>query len=250
MLQSATVMAVAVLTGYCIWVRRRSWRYRWDATITLSVALQGTGFILTAPFQMHYLAKWLFALTGHGHLRDWAGHMCFMSSASALVYAAAYRLATREEVERFMRRIEIPGAAAALIMLTTVLCAEPLDGKYPTGDFIDVHTDGWLKLYWLTYVAILIYLLWHLIYLLHILREDPRSRRSSNFYIAATYIGFTALAALLAHTVLGVPIPLYWIWAPLFTASGIAICVGAWSWHRNTRAGCCPEDPMCPTDTR
>lgn len=242
MLQSATVIAVSFLAGWCIWVRRHSWRYRWDSAITLSVALQAVGFILTAPFQLHYLAKWLFALTGHAHLRDFAAHLCFMSSACAIVYAAAYRLATREEVEHFMRRIEIPTAIAAALMLLTILYAPALDGKFPTGDFYNVPTDGWLKLYWLTYGLILIYLLGHLIYLLGILRQDPRSRRSANLYITATLIGFIALGALLAHTLLGVPVPVCWMWGPLFTASGIAICVGAWSWRRNSRTECPAKD--------
>jgi hypothetical protein len=240
MVQTAGVLFLAVAAGCCILYRRKSWRYRWDGVVTLSVGLQGVGFMLCAPIQVHYLGRWLFTLTGHGHLRDYFGHLCFISSAAALIYAVAYRIAPDGTIERFMRRIEIPATFAAAVMFVAILEARPLR-HYPAGDLFNVRPDGWLRVYWFTYGLILLYLLGYLIYLLRILRQDPRSRVSANLYITASMIGLVSVVATMCHTVLSIEVPLHWFWGPLSMSSGIAICVAAWSWRRNHAATCRQE---------
>ena len=55
MTQSALTALALCFCGVTIWVRRKTWRIRWDRALTLSFLFQGLGFALSAPAMSHYL---------------------------------------------------------------------------------------------------------------------------------------------------------------------------------------------------
>lgn len=239
MLQSMIVLPVFSLIGWCIWTRRHTWRMRWHQSLTLAVALQGVGFFLCVPIQGEWLGPIIFNLTGVAHLRDYVGHLCFMAAAGSLIYTVATRLLPARQVDSFMRRLEVPGATAAVAMLACMMSSPTLRHRPCCTDFFQMSRDGWLVAYWIIYMGICGYLLLYLVNLLFVLREDPRNRVVATLFITAVRIGFVAIAAVLTNAVSPGHLSSVWIWVPLCISSGLAAVAGAWparGWLRGARS--------------
>lgn len=195
--------------------------------------LQVAGFVLCAPFEGPTLGRMLFYLTGVAHIRDYLAHMCFISAILAVLYAVTMRLLPDEQVELFMRRIEIPNIVAAATMLMCLVKSRALKQLPRQDDFFDGPSgDAWLRMYWSTYWAIVTYGLIYLIVLLLVLRTDPRSRRTAQLLIVAASIGIGAAIDGVADTLIGVYTD--WIWGGLAVASALAAATAASSWRRRT----------------
>lgn len=236
MAQNLLIIPVLTAIGCCLWMRRQSWRVRWDRALTLSILLQGIGFALCIPANSRYLGRWMFTLMGVAHLRDYVGHLCFLSAAGAMIYVAASRLLPDENLERFMRRIEIPAATAALAMLGCMIFSPALRHPTDSPDFFQAHRDGWLVAYWLIYLGTCAYLLRYLVNLLFLLRQDDRNLVTASLYIAACRIGFIALILAVINVVSSrSQIHAVWILVPLCLASGLSVAAGAWSWWQRNR---------------
>jgi hypothetical protein len=233
------VLSAIVLTavGAAVWSRRKSWRSSvWQDTMTLALVLEGVGFILVAPWQTDLLGDLLFTVTGTAHMDDYLGHLCMLASVSAVIMAVAYRLIPKSGVERFMLRIEAPGAAAAIIMLVCILFSSNTKTQ-ATYDFFNVPVDGWLRAYWITYGVTVVYLIGWLIRLLIILRADKRSRLTCDLFGTGCAIGLVATTAIIARVVApGLHIPVQAVWAALSASIGFSAVAGWVSWRRNARS--------------
>jgi hypothetical protein len=239
MTQSALIAVALCFCGGAIWVRRKTWRIQWDRALTMSVLFQGLGFALCAPIQSRYLGHALFALTGIAHLSDLFGHVLFICAICLVIYACACRLVPDDELEYVLHKIELPGSIAGATMLAAITLSHNLSRK-PLPDFVDVSCDFWLRVYWLTYGAMVIYLLCFLIRLLWVLRHDPRSRLTSDLFIIASELGLVSFAALLTRVINPGLVARFWIWpltfwTPACVAGGLAAFAAAWSWWGRTR---------------
>jgi len=237
MTQSALIAVALCFCGGAVWVRRKTWRIRWDRALTMSVLFQGLGFALCAPIQSRYLGHALFALTGIAHLSDLFGHVLFICSICLVIYACACRLVPDAELEDVLHKIELPGSIAGATMLAAITLSHNLSRK-SVPDFLDVPFDFWLRVYWLTYGVMVIYLLCFLIRLLWALRQDPRSRLTSDLFIIASGLGLLAFAALLTRVINPGLVAPFWVWAfwtPASMAGGLAAFAAAWSWWGRTR---------------
>lgn len=231
MIPTALITPALVLMGWCVWVRRRTWSLPWDRAMTLSVALQAAGLLLTMPMRQEWPGRVLFELLGCHHMRDYFGQLCFIAAAGGVVYAAACRLLPDGGLRVFMRRTEYPSAAAAFLMLIFLQSSSSTKVWRGHDDFFAEPCDGWLRAYWLTYVAILVYLLAHLAWLLLILRRDARSRMVGTVLLVAVGVGSVAVVALGARVIfptLGVPDEL--VWGLLGIASALSVYASARSW--------------------
>src|ERR1700759_2575996 len=92
-------MALAVLiaiTVTCIawslWIRRFTWRCRWEVAATLNIALQGLTVALMSPLAADTIGVVLYDLTGVWNLQNYIGHDCYVVAASAIVYNALGRI--------------------------------------------------------------------------------------------------------------------------------------------------------------
>ena len=237
MTQSALISLPVCFCGGAIWVRRKTWRVRWDRALTMSVLLQGLGFALCAPAMSHYLEHPLFRITGVAHLRDFFGYVLFICAICCVIYACACRLAPDDELEDLLHKIEFPGAIAGGTMLAAITLSHNLSREPPT-DFLDVPCDFWLRVYWLTYGAIVIYLLCFVLRLLWVLRRDPRSRLTSDLFIIASGLGVVSFAALLTRVINPGLVARFWnwtFWTPACVAGGLAAFAAAWSWRVRMR---------------
>jgi hypothetical protein len=233
----STLTALAL--GFCggvLWVRRKTWRAQWDRALTLSFLFQGLGFALCTPATSHNLGHTLFRITGVAHLHDFFGHVFFICAICCIIYACACRLVPDHELESVLYKIELPGAIAAGTMLAAITLSHHLSRK-PPPDFLDVPCDFWLRVYWLSYGAIVIYLLCFAARLLWVLRRDSRSRFASDLYIIAAGLGVVSFAVLLTRCISapGVLIDRFWIWTPSSVAGGLAAFAAAWSWRERMR---------------
>jgi hypothetical protein len=234
MTQSTLTALALCFCGGAIWVRRKTLRIRWDRALTMSFLFQGLGFALCAPAMSHYLEGALFRITGVAHLRDFFGHVLFICAIGFVIYACACRLAPDDELEDLLHKIEFPGAIAGGTMLGAITLSHNLSREAPP-DFLDVPCDFWLRVYWLTYGAIVIYLLCFVLRLLWVLRRDPRSRLTSDLFIIASGLGVVSFAALLTRTINPGLVASFWNWIPSCVAGGLAAFGAAWSWRERMR---------------
>ena len=244
MLQNLIVTMVLMSIVICVWIRRRSWPLPWDRGLTLSVLLQGVGFALCIPANGRYVGRLLFEVTGIGHLRDYIGHSCFIAASITMVHVAASRLMPDDQVGRFMRRVEVPAAVAAPLMLLCLLSTPQLriPGAYPP-DFFIVRHDAWLDAYWLIFVALSTFVLVTLINLLFVLRHDERNRVVATLYINACRAGFISVFLIFINVVApGARIDSIWVWLPLCLSGALSVAASTVSWMRRL--------PMKPADRR
>jgi uncharacterized membrane protein len=138
-------------------------------------------------------------------------------------------------LESVLYKIEFPGAIAGGTMLAAITLSHNLSRESPP-DFLDVPCDFWLRVYWLAYGAIVIYLLCFLVRLLWVLRRDPRSRLTADLFIIAGALGVVSFAALLTRIMIspGLVAP-FWNWTPSCVAGGLAAFAAAWSWRERMR---------------
>jgi hypothetical protein len=238
-LQAALIALALVLIGWCIWVRHLSWRCRrWDRALTIGMVLLAAALMLCAPVPGHYVWRILYPVTGIAHLRDYLGHLCFIAVVLCVIYSAACRLAPDDRVESLMRRADVPAAVAAQIMLIAVTMSGNLrQQRLNCPDFYDVPYDGWLRLYWATYGAVLAYLLVYLVRLLWVLRRDPRSQRGADLLLTAAAAGIPGAVTLVANA-LAAPSPHHlslWAWFLACAPASLAAYACGASWRSRLR---------------
>ena len=235
MTQSALISLPVCFCGGAIWVRRKTWRIQWERALTMSVLFQGSGFALCAPAMSHYLGHALFRITGVAHLHDFFGYVLFICAICGVIYACACRLVPDDELEDLLHKIEFPGAIAGGVMLAAITLSHNLSRESPA-DFLDVPCDFWLRVYWLTYGAIVMYLLCFVVRLLWVLRRDPRSRLTADLFIIASGLGVVSFALLLTRIIINPGlVARFWISTPSCVAGGLAAFAAAWSWRERMR---------------
>ncbi len=242
MTQSILTALALCFCGGTMWVRRKTWRIRWDRALTMSFLFQGLGFALSTPAMSHYLERPLFRISGVAHLRDFFGHVLFIGAICCVIYACVCRLVPDRELESVLYKIEFPAAIAGGAMLAAITLSHNLS-REPPPDFLDVPCDFWLRVYWLAYGAIVIYLLCFAVRLLWVLRRDPRSRLTADLFIIASGLGVLSFSLLLTRIIINPGlVARFWISTPSFVAGGLAAFAAAWSWRERMR----PRSPRRP----
>ena len=184
-----TLMCIA----WSLWIRRVTWRCRWEVAATLNIALQGAAVLLMSPLAGSTLGVFLHSLTGKYNLNAYLGHDCYIVAASAIVYNAIGRLGDDNRMqELFKQHVERPATLCIPLLLATFSIGN--GAKIYRADFFEVPTDFWLNTYWLLLCGTLIYLLAYGSRALLVLRKDPRSRRMANLYLASSASGIMACA--------------------------------------------------------
>lgn len=240
MLRTVAILCALIALGYCVYVRRTTWRIRPDWAVTQGCALQVAGFILCMPIQSKYLGRWLLHLTGMPHLRDFVGHLCFIAGVSSIIYTIACRLVSKQAVEVLMRWIELPSAIAGMCML--VFFTMSGSARCP-GDFFQVPCDSWLRAYWVTYCAIMLWLLNCATKLLMLLRSDAESKVTAELFIVAALCAAAGVGARIVTVVTGLPADLHGAvtWIATCTAGSVVALAASQSWRARTQLW--PDEP-------
>ncbi len=237
-----TVITVAtlVITGCCLWVRRRAWGYRFELSGCIVAASMFVCLLLMGPALSLALSKPLHAVTGLWNLEDLLGHVVYLAGLIALLHTLIYRI-TLDEPELFLRRyLEVPTAITLPLLVGLFVVGTPKK-HYP--DLLKAPVTGWMSLYWAALCAAAGYLLVNLLRLLRVVRRDPRSTVTANIYTAAIIIDSGCLASILVSRMIpGYPSVVTWILL-CAAACGYAAAPG-YSWYRKTRCMVDPVDPV------
>ena len=191
-LTSLITITLAVI-AWSLWIRRVTWKCRWEVAATLNIALQGGAVLLMSPGAAETVGHWLHALTGMWGLNAFIGHDLYIVAASAIVYNVLGRLEDDEEMQKsFKQYVERPATLCIPLLLATFSLGN--GARIYRSDFFQVPTDFWLNMYWLMLCGMLIYLLAYGSRALMVLRKDPRSRHIANAYLLASVSGVMACA--------------------------------------------------------
>ena len=227
---AALSLAAFASIGWCLWVRRLTWRSRWESAATLNVALQGVALLLMSNAASTTIGGLVHRVSGLWNLEDFIGNCCYLLAAVAIAYSVLSRLKDDASMRRSFRQwVERP----------CTICIPVLVALFTLGNghriyrvnFFDVPTNGWLCAYWIVLCGLLIYLLVYSWAGLLSLCADPASRPVAIVYLLASAFGVAACAGAPLEAVdpqgHGGP-----VWAlACVCAIGFAIA-SAYSWRR------------------
>jgi hypothetical protein len=188
---SALITATLAAIGYSLWVRRHTWRSRWEADASLNIALQGCAVLLMSPWASAVLGPQLQRIGGRWNVEDLFGHLCLIAAATAIIHHGLARLVDENQAQGLFRRhIVAPVWLGVPLLVAVFVIAD--EGYHP--DLFPVHINNlWLGVYWLALGGTLIYLLSYAGRVLLILRADPRSTATVNIYLISAAFGVAAI---------------------------------------------------------
>lgn len=224
--------ALAVLAcAWAVWVRRLSFRSRWDAPLTVGVALYAVASALDAPWPA--IAAASFPLSGKYYLLNTIGHICFLAGNAAGLKAIFARLLPDDEIGRFMRTQIVPVVAVASTVMLVCVIASPATSAMPADYLYAVPLDGWLRVYFCTFFLTMTATLWMAFFGALRLNEEPPRREPALPLLGTVSIGSLACLGFLAaiHTGMNELILKLWPVAYLATTAAALTCAVAWR-HR------------------
>ena len=189
----ALIAAALAAIGCSLWIRRHTWRSRWEADASLSIALQGAALVLMSPWASATFSRSLYRVVGLWNIEDLFGHICLVVSVMAITHHGLTRLSHDEGQLRslFRRQVVAPASLGVLLLVATFTIAE--EGYHD--DLFSAHLeDVWLGAYWLVLGGLLIYLLAYAIRVLLILRHDARATATADMYLTAAAFGLATHA--------------------------------------------------------
>lgn len=232
-----TTLAVVL---YSLWVRRRTWRSRWEVGATAAIATEGCALVLMSPWASELLGPALHDVAGLWNLQHVLGHLCLIAAVAAITYHVLVRLADEDQVRLLFRvYVRVPIRFGVLLLAAAFVIA---DEGYHEDLFAVANSDIWLTAYWLVTGSLLIYLSIYSGRLLLILRTDPRATATVDRYLISAGFGVTAsvLQMATAWTALDAT-PVVWLCACLAVA--IFAYASAQSWRAKV-AWFTPDDTL------
>lgn len=179
-LDIATLLVVLV----CLWIRRGTWRYKWEQPKTVGLALIAAGAFLKAP-----PISWLIDRDVLHGLYLMVAHVLMLSGVAAFAYSAERKL----RPDSTIRRWHITFVVFPLTLGVTVMLALFSFGANSNLDQLFQSPVGLTMVYWLVYDALIIYFLGLWAYALGYLIWDPPSRLTAGIYLLA--VGFAIVGA-------------------------------------------------------
>nr|WP_232000658.1 hypothetical protein [Mycobacterium kyorinense] len=216
MLIAATLMVVLS----SLWIRRHTWRSRWEAGASLNIALQGCAVLLMSPWASSALGPPLHWAFRRWNVEDLLGHICAIIAVTAIINHALARLTDQSKVQGLFRRhIDRPVCLGVALLISMFVAAD--EGYHL--DLFPAHVSTvWLGAYWLVLGGLLLYLLGYATKVLLILRGDPRSRATVDLYLASAAFGIAAAVIQMGTAWAGIDVTLpVWLCACL-GATGFA----------------------------
>ena len=223
--------------SWSLWIRRVTWRCRWEVAATLNIALQGCTVALMSPLASETLGVALHNITGEWNLQNYIGHDCYIVAASAIVYNAVGRLADDHVLqESFKQYVERPATLCIPLLLATFTLS--YGSRTYARDFFALPTDFWLTVYWILLCGTLAYLLAFGSRALLVLRQDPRSRGIANFYLFASASGLAACVLRIVTALISPlqgPLSVGLIWLFCCVCGGGFALASAHSWRQKVK---------------
>jgi hypothetical protein len=195
------MLVVLALKGFTVWflarcvVRRRAaWWWRGERDITVAIALMLAGILLLVPPLSGIVGNVIHDWTGQWNLEAFIAHVLCIGADAAIVHHVAWRILTPAQLRRaFRKHVELPATLAIGLMFAFLQLGNGV--RVRARCFYLVPTDLWLTLYWITFCAVLAYIIGYAGRAMRVIRwEDPRAAASMMFYMGGVSLGMAALA--------------------------------------------------------
>jgi hypothetical protein len=227
-MMSVLITATLAAIFYSLWIRRHTWRSRWEAGASLNIALQGCAVLLMSPWASANLGPPLHHIFRRWNVEDLLGHVCLIIAVTAVIHHGLARLDDERHLRTLFRRhIETPLQLSVPLLVLVFIIAN--EGYHP--DLFPAHVSTvWFGAYWLVLGSLLTYLFSYACRVLLILRKDPRSRATVDLYLISAAFGVAATLIQVTTAEVGIDITLpVWLCACL---GAIGFAYGsARSWH-------------------
>ncbi|WIM89912.1 hypothetical protein PT015_11070 [Candidatus Mycobacterium wuenschmannii] len=213
-MMSALIIATLVVVFCSLWIRRHTWRSRWEVDASLNIALQGCAVLLMSPWASETLGPPLHDLFGRWNVEDLVGHICLMFAAAAIVEHGLARLGDNLEWRRIFRRhIEVPLWLGVPVLVAVFFAAN----ETYHSDLFPAHVStAWFAAYWIVLGVLLVYLFGYAARVMLIVRKDPRSTVTATLYLISAAFGLAATVIQVTTAEAGIDITLpVWLCACL-----------------------------------
>jgi hypothetical protein len=213
-MMSALIIITLAAVFYSLWIRRDTWRSRWEADASLNIALQGCAVLLMSPWASETLGPPLHHIFRRWNVEDLFGHICLMVAAAAIIDHGLARLGDHGEWRRiFNRHITTPMWLGIPVLVAVFIVAD--EGYHP--DLFPAHVSTiWFGAYWIVLGILLVYLFGYAARVMLIVRKDPRSTATANLYLISAAFGAAATVIQVTTAEAGIDITLpVWLCACL-----------------------------------
>ncbi len=227
-MMSALIIVTLAAAFYSLWIRRETWRSRWEVDASLNIALQGCAVLLMSPWASATLGPPLHDVFRRWNVEDLLGHICLMVAAAAIIDHGLARLGDHGQWRSIFRRhIKGPLWLGIPVLVAVFIVAN--EGYHP--DLFPAHVStGWFGAYWIVLGILLVYLFGYAARVMLIVRKDPRSTVTATLYLISAAFGVAATVIQVSTAEVGIDITLpVWLCACL---GAIGFAYGsARSWH-------------------
>ncbi|HEY1839194.1 MAG TPA: hypothetical protein VGG53_03040 [Mycobacterium sp.] len=227
-MMSALIIVTLVAVFYSLWIRRETWRSRWEADASLNIALQGCAVLLMSPWASATLGPPLHYVFRRWNVEDLLGHICLMVAAASIIDHGLARLGDQGQWRRiFSRHIRAALWLGVPVLVAVFIAAD--EGYHP--DLFPAHVStASFGAYWIVLGILLVYLFGYAARVMLIVRKDPRSTVTATLYLISAAFGVAATVIQVTTAEAGIDITLpVWLCACL---GAIGFAYGsARSWH-------------------
>lgn len=227
-MMSALIIVTLVAVFSSLWIRRDTWRSRWEADASLNIALQGCAVLLMSPWASETLGPPLHSVFRRWNVEDLLGHICLMVAAAAIIDHGLARLGDHGQWRSIFRRhIKVALWLGIPVLVAVFIVAD--EGYHP--DLFPAHVStAWFGAYWIVLGILLVYLFGYAARVMLIVRKDPRSTVTATLYLISAAFGVAATVIQVTTAEAGIDITLpVWLCACL---GAIGFAYGsARSWH-------------------
>jgi hypothetical protein len=213
-MMSALITVTLAVVFYSLWIRRDTWRSRWEADASLNIALQGCAVLLMSPWASETLGPTLHAVFRRWNVEDLFGHICLIVAATAIIDHGLARLGDQGQWRRIFRRhITTPLWLGVPVLVAVFIISN--EGYHP--DLFPAHVSTlWFGAYWIVLGVLLVYLFGYAARVMLILRKDPRSTVTATLYLISAAFGVAATVIQVTTAEAGIDITLpVWLCACL-----------------------------------
>ena len=235
-MMSALIIVTLLAVFYSLWIRRHTWRSRWEADASLNIALQGCAVLLMSPWASETLGPPLHYVFRRWNVEDLVGHICLMVAAAAIIDHGLARLGDHGQWRKiFSRHITGPLWLGVPVLVAVFIAAD--EGYHP--DLFPAHVStAWFGAYWIVLGVLLVYLFGYAARVMLIVRKDPRSTVTATLYLISAAFGVAATVIQVTTAEAGIDITLpVWLCACLGAIGFAYGSARSWlakvAWFRN-----------------
>ncbi|MCV7382118.1 hypothetical protein BST11_13110 [Mycobacterium alsense] len=192
MIKAALIIATLASILCSLWIRRDTWRSRWEAGATRNIALQGCAVLLTSHWAAAVLGPPLHRVFGLWNVQHLVGHICWIFAVTAIIRHGLIRLVEKTRERGLLRKYVTRPLRLAVPLLVALFVIA--DEGHHLDFFAAPASDVWLGAYWFVLGGLMIYLLVYAGRVLLILRTDPRSTTTVDLYLISAAFGLAAIA--------------------------------------------------------